>query len=62
MEKEKSIIVGQDIKDIDGEPQVRHLMAAFMVLKDDKGEKKEVNMRKVVGSKEKKNKENGGEK
>ena len=57
MEKEKNIIVGQDI---DVEPAVLHQIPidAFMVLKNgETGEKKEVNMRKVVGSKEK-NKEN----
>ena len=56
MGKEKNIINGQDT---DVEPAVLHQIPidAFMILKDDKGEKKEVNMRKVVGSKEK-NKEN----
>ncbi len=51
MEKEKITNIGQGIKDTDGEPKVRHLVA---VVKDENGEEREVDLRDIVGSKGKK--------
>lgn len=51
MEKEKIINIGQGIKDTDGEPKVRHLVA---VVKDENGKEREVDLRDIVGSKGKK--------
>lgn len=54
MEKEKTINIGQGIKDTDGEPKVRHSMSVFVVVKDENGEEREVDLRDIVGSKGKK--------
>ena len=51
MEKERTTNIGQDIKDMNGEPKVRHSMSIFAVMKDENGEEKEVNIRDIVGSK-----------
>lgn len=48
MEKEKITNIGQGIKDTDGEPKVRHLVA---VVKGEDGEEREVDLRDIVGSK-----------
>lgn len=40
MEKEKHINIGQDIKDMNGEPKVRHSMSVFAVVKDENGEER----------------------
>lgn len=55
MEKEKIINIGQGIKDTDGEPKVRHLVA---VVKDENGKEREVDLRDIVGSKGKNKEEN----
>lgn len=55
MEKEKIIDIGQGIKDINGEPKVRHSMAeVFAIMRDENGEEKEIDIRDIVGSKGKK--------
>ena len=55
MEKEKNIDIGQGIKDINGEPKVRHSMAGvFAIMRDESGEEKEIDIRDIVGSKGKK--------
>lgn len=51
MEKRKTANISSDIKDINREPKVRHLMSIFAVVKEEDGEKKEVDLRKIVGSK-----------
>lgn len=51
MERKKNTNIGQDIKDMNGEPKVRHSMSIFAVMKDENGEEKEVNIRDIVGSK-----------
>ena len=53
MERKKNTNIGQDIKDMNGEPKVRHSMSIFAVMKDENGEEKEVNIRDIVGSKRK---------
>lgn len=58
MEKEKHINIGQDIKDMNGEPKVRHSMSVFAVVKDENGEEREVDLRDIVGSKGKNKEEN----
>lgn len=50
MEKEKHIKNSQDIKNMNGEPKVRHSMSIFAVVKDENGEEKEVDLRDIVGS------------
>lgn len=54
MEREKSINIGQDIKDMNGESKVRHSMSVFAVVKDENGKEREVDLRDIVGSKGKK--------
>lgn len=54
MEKEKTINIGQGIKDMNGEPKVRHSMSVFAVVKDENGKEREVDLRDIVGSKGKK--------
>lgn len=55
MEKEKIIDIGQGIKDINGEPKVRHSMTeVFAIMRDENGEEKEIDIRDIVGSKGKK--------
>lgn len=54
MEKEKYIENGWDIKDMNGEPKVRHSMSIFAVVKGEDGEEREVDLRDIVGSKGKK--------
>lgn len=51
MEREKNINIGQGIKDMNGEPKVRHSMSVFAVVKDENGEEREVDLRDIVGSK-----------
>ena len=52
MEKEKSINIGQDI---DVEPAVlHHTLGVFVVVKDENGKEREVDLRDIVGSKGKK--------
>ena len=58
MEREKSINIGQDIKDMNGESKVRHSMSVFAVVKDENGKEREVDLRDIVGSKGKNKKEN----
>ena len=58
MEKEKHINIGQDIKDMNGEPKVRHSMSVFAVVKDENGEEREADLRDIVGSKGKNKEEN----
>lgn len=58
MEREKSINISQGIKDMNGEPKVRHSMSVFAVVKDENGEKREVDLRDIVGSKGKNKEEN----
>lgn len=55
MEREKSINISQGIKDMNGEPKVRHSMSMsiFAVVKDENGEEREVDLRDIVGSKRK---------
>ena len=57
MEKEKIINIGQDI---DVEPAVLHQipLGIFAVVKDENGEEREVDLRDIVGSKGKNEKEN----
>ena len=57
MGREKIINIGQDIKDMNGDPKVRHSMSIFAVMKDENGEEKEVNIRDIVGSRGKQEKE-----
>lgn len=54
MEKEKTINIGQGIKDMNGELKVRHSMSVFAVVKDENGKEREVDLRDIVGSKGKK--------
>ena len=55
MERGKNIKNGQDIKDMNGEPKVRHSMAGvFAIMRDENGEEKEIDIRDIVGSKGKK--------
>lgn len=42
---------------MNGEPKVRHSMSIFAVMKDENGEEKEVNIRDIVGSRGKQEKE-----
>ena len=58
MEKEKHIKNSWDIKDMNGEPKVRHSMSIFAVVKDENGEEREVDLRDIVGSKGKNKEEN----
>lgn len=58
MKKEKHIKNSQDIKDMNGEPKVRHSMSIFAVVKDENGEEKEVDLRDIVGSRGKNKEEN----
>lgn len=58
MEREKSINIGQGIKDMNGEPKVRHSMSVFAVVKDENGKEREVDLRDIVGSKGKNKEEN----
>ena len=51
MKREKSINISQGIKDMNGEPKVRHSMSVFAVVKDENGEEREVDLRDIVGSK-----------
>ena len=51
MKKEKHIKNSQDIKDMNGEPKVRHSMS-------ENGEEREVDLRDIVGSKGKNKEEN----
>lgn len=51
MGREKITDIGQDIKDMNGEPKVRHSMSIFAVMKDENGEEREVNIKDIVGSK-----------
>ncbi len=57
MEREKSINIGQGIKDMNGEPKVRHSMSVFAVVKDENGKEREVDLRDIVGSRGKEEKE-----
>ena len=50
MEREKNINIGQGIKDMNGEPKVRHSISVFAVVKDENGEEREVDLRDIVGS------------
>ena len=54
--REKNINIGQDIKDMNGEPKVRHSMSVFAVVKDENGEEREVDLRDIVGSRGEENK------
>ena len=58
MEREKIINIGQGIKDMNGEPKVRHSMSVFAVVKDENGKEREVDLRDIVGSKGKNKEEN----
>lgn len=58
MKKEKHIKNSQDIKDMNGEPKVRHSMSIFVIVKDENGEEREVDLRDIVGSKGKNKEEN----
>ena len=58
MEREKNINIGQGIKDMNGEPKVRHSMSVFAVVKDESGKEREVDLRDIVGSKGKNKEEN----
>lgn len=52
MEKKKTTSIGQDIN---RKPQVQHhILGVFAVVKREDGEEKEVDLRKIVGSKGKK--------
>ena len=53
MEREESINISQGIKDMNGEPKVRHSMSVFAVVKDENGEEREADLRDIVGSKRK---------
>lgn len=57
MKKEKHIKNSQDIKDMNGEPKIRHSMSIFAVVKDENGEEREVDLRDIVGSRGKEEKE-----
>lgn len=56
MEREKSINIGQGIKDMNGESKIRHSMSVFAVVKDENGEEREVDLRDIVGSRGEENK------
>ena len=58
MEREKSINIGQGIKDMNGESKIRYSMSVFAVVKDENGEEREVDLRDIVGSKGKNKEEN----
>ena len=58
MEREKSINISQGIKDMNGEPKVRHSMSVFAVIKDENGEEREADLRDIVGSRGKNKEEN----
>ena len=58
MDREKSINIGQGIKDMNGESKIRHSMSVFAVVKDENGEEREVDLRDIVGSKGENREEN----
>ena len=45
--------ISQDIQGMNGEPQVRHSMSVFAIVKDENGKEKEVDLEDIVGSEEK---------
>lgn len=57
MERKKNINIGQGIKDMNGEPKVQHSMSVFAVVKDENGKEREVDLRDIVGSRGKEEKE-----
>lgn len=57
MEKKRAINIGQGIKDMNGEPKVRHSMSIFAVMRDENGKEREVDIRDIVGSRGKQEKE-----